>query len=105
MPGTPSLAGDSTKRRISTRAVKRKKFDDELVESSLAPSLPKFEKPKPKSTPEQKPPPITPIVVDAAGDHPPVVLPPPLPPPVEKKKPAKASKRSKKSSKVSKFSI
>ena len=35
---------DAFRRRSSTRSIKRKKFDDELVESSLHPSQPKIER-------------------------------------------------------------
>ena len=53
-PGSMSYAESlaaSQKRRSSTRSIKRKKFDDELVESSLV----KAERPKPKMTLEVKP--------------------------------------------------
>ena len=35
IPRPPGRAGRSTPRRSSSRSIKRKKFDDELVESSL----------------------------------------------------------------------
>jgi microspherule protein 1 len=67
-------AGAEGRRRSSTRAVKRKKFDDELVESSLEPQIEKFQKlPRGRSTESEVRslsgelvPVIRPVQVDAA---------------------------------------